>query len=262
MGVELSPAVKDSLRIRRQPLKHIVVRSSPLLAQVRRAQQTLAPSRTAVQAPPCEITDALEASGEQFRTEGWAFIEGFFNDDFHRALVETWPSRAYFNPMTNIAKSYDFGFKWLRGEGEPAKLERFPVLKAAYDALRSDELSRRITEYWADGIERGPYSLTASWATAGSALAPHKDGIAHDPQGSSFMNFVIFVDGTGGPTAGGTCIYGDADYQDLKFEPQNLRNTAIAYKSAAPYWHGFPPMRPKTFRWTINLQYAAVDYKP
>jgi hypothetical protein len=262
MPVDLSPAVQESLRIRRQPLKHLVIRSSPILAQVRRAQRTFSTPRNGVQAPPAEVTDRLEASGEQFRTEGWSFIEGFFNDDFHRALVDTWPSRAYFNPMTSIAKSYDFGFKWIRGGTDPEELHKFPVLRSAYDALRSDEISRRISDYWADGVERGPYSITASWATAGSALAPHKDAVAHDAQGASFMNFVIFVDGTGGPTAGGTCIYGDGDYKDLRYEPTNLRNSAIVYKSSANYWHGFPPMRAKTFRWTINVQYAAVDYRP
>jgi hypothetical protein len=262
MPVELSPAVQESLRVRRQPLKHALIKSSPVRAQVRRAARTLSSPPNGVAAPRCEVTAALEASGEHFRAEGWAFIEDFFDDAFHQALVATWPSRAYFNPMTNIAKSYDFGFKWLRGGADPPELQRFTALKAAYDALRSDEFARRITEYWADGIERAPYSLTASWATAGSALAPHKDAVAHDAQGASFMNFVIFVDGTGGPTAGGTCLYRDADYKELVIEPQNLRNSAIAYKSAAPYWHGFPPMRRRTFRWTINLQYAAADYTP
>ncbi|MFQ6016736.1 MAG: hypothetical protein ACE5KF_00925, partial [Kiloniellaceae bacterium] len=46
----------------------------------------------------------------------------------------------------------------------------------------------------------------------------------------------------------------------LVFEPRNLTNSAIVYQSAAPFFHGFRPMRLGTYRWTINAQFCGKNW--
>lgn len=258
MPVEMSPALLETYNVRHQPITHLLVRSVPLRKQIRRAARAVKAPKP-VAAGPNVVTDNLEAKAADYRANKWAFTEGFYTEQSHRELVEGWPPRSYFAPMGNILKSYDFGIKWVRGQGDPEHLDRFPALKAAYDTLRSEELGRRITELADDGMRRTCYSVTVSWATAGSSLIPHRDTVARDEADQGFMNLIIFVDGSGGEQAGGTCIINDNEYRDVVFEPTNLRNSAIFYDSAAEFFHGFKPMRSGTFRWTLNAQFSDPD---
>jgi len=80
--------------------------------------------------------------------------------------------------------------------------------------------------------------------------------------GRSFINIVIFIDANGrAPHAGGTCIAADNEYKRILFEPTNLRNSALVYQSTAEFFHGFKPMVPGTFRWTINAQFCDIHFK-
>jgi hypothetical protein len=259
MPVDMSPEVLATYDFRHQPINNLLVRAVRPRNVYRRQLRTLKKQNGHVGPPSVAIADTMERTAEDFRTKGYGFVDPFFDQASHRAVVDGWPSRAFFNPMANILKSYDFGFKWLRGGGEPENIERFPAIKAAYDALRSPEFERRVSDYWGDGIDRKAYSITLSWATAGSSLIPHKDGVADnpDPWAHTFVNYVIFVAGTGGERAGGTCIMGDNEYNDVFIEPTQLTNSAIAYKSTEDFYHGFKPMKPRSYRWTINAQYAA-----
>ena len=255
MAVEMSQTILKTYGVRAEPMTHLLVRSAPLRSQIRRVARTVN-STNAGAAGPNVVTPNLEATADAFRANEWAFTEGFYSEQSHRELVAGWPPRSYFAPMGNVLKSYDFGFKWLRGKDDPKHLDRFPAVRAAYDTLRSEDFGRRVTDLCADGMGRTCYSITTSWATSGSSLIPHRDTVARDEADQGFMNFVIFVDGSGGEQAGGTCIINDNEYRDVVFEPTVLRNSAIYYHSAAQLFHGFKPMRAGTFRWTINAQFS------
>lgn len=255
MAVEISPAVQNTYRFHHQPINNLLVRSAPLRAQIRKVGRAVKKPKGGT-AGPNVVTESLESKHADYQAKKWAFTENFYSDESHRELVEGWPPRSYFAPMGNILKSYDFGFKWVRGQQDPEDLDQFPAVKAAYDTLRSDEFGRRVTELCGDGRTRNCYSITTSWATGGSSLIPHRDTVARDDADKGFMNFVIFVDGSGGEQAGGTCIINDNEYKDVVFEPTNLRNSAIFYDSAAEFFHGFKQMRSGTFRWTINAQFS------
>jgi len=263
MAVEMSPRLLEAYGFKHQPANHLRIKGRRLRAAYRwstRAVSRGASAQTVVSNP--SLAGAIEGVAGDFQRDRWAYIEPFFTEETQAALVDGWPPRAFFAPMKTIVKSYDFGFKWIRGQtGQPEHLQKFKALEQVYELLRSAETAERVTDMCGDGRHRTCYSLATTWAHAGSTLVAHRDSIAHSPDdvSATFLNFVIFVDGTGGEDAGGTCIAADNEYQEVIFEPTQLTNSALVYQSVADFYHGFKPMKSRTFRWTINAQFAAPD---
>ena len=265
MAVEMSEKLLTEFGPVHQPLTHLLVRSRSVRSVLRSVERKLVPTPKLSLRRPAVVTEQLEAQNEAFRAQGWAFIDPFFEPRYFAELRATWPRRSFFAPMHNPLKSYDFGFRWHRDRPNAPvqRIEPFPALQAAYDLLRSAELTERIERFCADGIERSCFSLTSTWASARSALIPHRDTVALDGAGGSFINIIMFVDANGqAPHAGGTCIIADNEYRKVIFEPTELTNSALMYRSNADFFHGFRPMAPGTFRWTINAQYSDVAWKP
>ena len=163
--------------------------------------------------------------------------------------------------MYMITKSFELGFNWAgRKEQEAPHLAQNPVVRELYDFLRGDKFSELVTKLCGDGIPRACYSIALTRSRSGTSVIPHQDSVVLQPQGHTFLNLVFFINGTGGKRAGGLNILKDPEYKDVVFEPTNLRNAVILYKSAAPYYHGFPPMRSGTFRWTVNTQFCSREW--
>ena len=222
MAVQLSPKLVDEFGPRHQPVTHLLVRVRRLRAAARFVQRRINRQLPVACKVPCVITDGLERSAAHFRDTGWCFIDPFFESSFHSELRAGWPGREYFAPMHNPLKSYDFGFRWLRDKPRTTKyIERFPAMQAAYRMLQSAEFAKRITDFCNDGLVRSCYSMTSTWATAGSALIPHRDSfgeVPHDKATGGFVNFVLLVDANGrAPYAGGTCILGDNEHREVIF---------------------------------------------
>jgi hypothetical protein len=264
MAVDMSERLLREFGATRQPFTHLLIRWRSLRSAVRSLERKLAPPPTLTLRHQARLSDQLEDKAEAFRAEGWAFLDAFYESRFFDELRATWPGRRFFAPMHNPLKSYDFGFRWQRARASApiAHIERFPALEAAYNLFRSPEFAARVERFCNDGITRSCFSLTATWATARSALIPHRDTIARDGSGGSFINLIVFIDANGqAPHAGGTCIIADNEYRKVIFEPTELTNTALVYRSNAEFFHGFRPMAPGTFRWTINAQYSDVNWK-
>jgi len=178
--------------------------------------------------------------------------------------LDTWPSKIYFKPMPTIFKSYDIAFKWVRNIKHYKKLPKYlddhGSLISLFNYFKSDEVSKMITDLSDDGIERSFYSFILTWAKPGSALIPHMDGIADKPGGNSFINILYFVSGKGAlEDCGATSIFKENNYNKILFRPTSIINSALIYKSDITY-HGFPPMKPNTYRFTINIQFCSKDY--
>jgi hypothetical protein len=262
MAVQMSPKLLEEFGARQQPLVHLLIRARRIRAALRFVERRLLKPPTASPSPAvAPVTPLFDASAEAFHREGWAFIDPFFDWEFFSALRAGWPPRRFFAPMHNALKSYDFGFRWRRGTSGIEHLDQFPALERAYAMLRSPEFAERVARVCGDGVTRSCFSLTSTWATAGSALIPHRDTVAKDNQGGSFINIVMFVDANGkAPHAGGTSILADNEYRHVIFEPTKLTNTALMYRSNADFFHGFKPLAPGAFRWTILAQYADINY--
>jgi hypothetical protein len=264
MAVGMSDKMLEQFGPRHQPKAHLLIRARRLREAVRAVQRKIGDQRVQPCNAPCEVLPTLEACAPHFREHGWAFIDPYYEKTFFGELLAGWPRREFFAPMHNPLKSYDFGFRWLRANPRTDFIERFPALHAAYQMMQSPEMGRRITEICGDGIQRSCYSMTSTWATAGSGLIPHRDSfgtVPHDKVTGGFVNFVVFVDANGTPPhAGGTCILGDNEFKNVIFEPHNLRNTALIYQKEAAFYHGFKPLARGAYRWAIIAEFCDVDF--
>jgi hypothetical protein len=262
MAVQMSPKLLKEFGAWHQPLVHLLIRSRRLRSALRGVERRIRrPPSPAVSRAVPRVTPLFDAAASAFRENGWGFVDLFFDPEFFAELLASWPPRRFFSPMHNALKSYDFGFRWRRGVDAPKFIGNFSALERAYSMLRSPEFSERVTQLCGDGIARSCYSLTCTWATERSALIPHRDTIAKDSNSGSFINIVIFVDANGkAPHAGGTCILADNEYRQIIFEPTKLTNTALFYQSNAEFFHGFKPLAPGAFRWTVIAQYCDVNF--
>jgi hypothetical protein len=264
MAVGMSPKMLDEFGPRSQPATHLLIRARKLREAVRAVQRRIGDHKVRPCNVPCEVTSGLEGVKDHFREHGWGFIDPYYNQPFIDELRAGWPRREFFTPMQNALKSYDFGFRWLRDNPRTEFIERFPALHAAYRMMQSPEMGKRMTELCGDGITRSCYSMVSTWATAGSALIPHRDSfgtVPHDKVTGGFVNYVVFVDANGSvPHAGGTCILGDNEFKQVIFEPTNLRNTALVYQKEAAFYHGFKPLARGAFRWAIIAEFCDVDF--
>ncbi len=261
MAILISKTVQDTYRFPNHAHLHFLIRLRHQRAAVRKQLARMFGRAREAPAVRCEVTDGLEATSAFFAENSWAFVENVFDADFHRRLVADWPKFFYFGPIKHITKSYDIGFQWSgRRRNEPAYMAQNPIVGSLYAYLQSPEFADRVARLCGDGVARACYSIVLTKSYPGTSVIPHQDTIAEEPGGEHFVNLVFFVDGTGGEQAGGLCIMNDPDYQDVVFEPRNLSNTMLFYKSAAPIFHGFKPMRFGTHRWTVNAQFCGRDW--
>ena len=195
----------------------------------------------------CTITGNLENNAGHFRQHGWVFIENIFPDNVHKALVENWPPFFHFHPVKNIYKSYDVGLI-----DKSTTIQSHPMIGKMYEYFHSTEFLSRLQKFTGDDVS-GRYAVTKVMLTRAyhqSSCIPHVDSFSPELNREDMsLNFLFFVNGTGGTNAGGTCILHNAD-GDVIFEPTNLENSCMIYRSENIY-HGFPPMRAGTYRWMI-----------
>jgi len=261
MPVEQSKCAEEIYKFPRLLHLQVLVRISRIRAKSRRVLVRLLSKKPVPVDVGGEIIAPLDPYKGTFEERNWAFIENFFEDEIQDNLTKTWPKFFYFKPVARMTKSYDMAFNWpARKSGRPQYLDHHPYLEKIYDHLDSEQFAKKVTEFCGDGIARSRYSLTVTRAFSGSSVIPHRDSVALTEEGAHFLNFVIFVDGTGGIGRGGLCIMDGPEFDDIVFEPHNLSNTAIVYRSNAKLWHGFAPMRFGSFRWTINCQFCSKDW--
>ena len=261
MVVRVSESLAHTYRFPNYPHLHVLVRLYKARLAYRRQMVRLF-GRERERCPvPAALTPSLEAQANHFAANGWAYAENVFTPEFHRRLVDEWPASYYFHPMYMITKSFELGFQWAgRKDVEAPHLAQNPVVRELYDFLRSDGFAAQVTRLCGDGIPRACYSIALTRSHSGTSVIPHQDSVVRQPQGHTFLNLVFFINGTGGKRAGGLNILKDPEYKEVVFEPTNLRNAVMTYKSAAPLFHGFPPMRMGTFRWTVNTQFCSREW--
>jgi hypothetical protein len=189
---------------------------------------------------------------EQFRDNDWVFVENFLEEKYFQWLTTSWPPSYHFRPMHQVEKSYDNGLI------DPKfTLSRNPALAEFQKYVSSPAFSNTIMDLCGDNIRRSFGRIIAGRAYGGSRLVPHLDAVANDigPTGTNEnVNIIFFVQATGGPDSGGTCVLSGNEWKDLVFEPVNLTNSALIYKMGTTY-HGFRKMRRGTFRKTLIFNF-------
>lgn len=211
-----------------------------------------------------EVTARLEAAAAHFQKNKWAFVDDIFSADFHRALVATWPRKRYLEPPRELEKSYNTGFRWVYGDREAFSYSdpygQYPVLRTLLVYLRSSEMARRVTVFAGVDIELVLYSFILTDAGSGAEVIPHKDSIKDDAREKYSLNFIFFIDATGGKNSGGLMLSRDNELRDIMFESSHLRNTCLVYDILGDFYHGFPPIAQGKFRWVVTAQFSQKDY--
>lgn len=262
MAIDISERyVKNEIAFPRHAHLHLLCRFQQPLKHLRAFQRYLTPSLSYARArepiPSCTITERFEATRAHFQQHRWAYTDDIFDAAFHDALVSGWPPRRYFDPPSNMDKSYDIGFQWSQKQPDgPPFLDRFPAIKSLLDTVRSSAFAYRVSTYY--GKPMRCYSFTITYSYPGSSVVPHKDTVAGAGHVPDMINLAWFINGTGGPRSGGLAIIRDNEFREVIFEPVNLRNSLLLYDSKVPFFHGFRPIQFGKFRWAIFTQFIGA----
>lgn len=229
---------------------HVLIKLKRIRLLVRKFLLAMSNKKPRVSITTCAVTSNLEAQKEHFIKHGWAFIDDFFSDEFYAELLKNIPPFYYFNPMSHIQKSYDKGFI-----DSDLTYKKYPILTKVKDYFSSSSFTARINQFSEQcGSKRKagvPFYTRAGYQ---SSVIPHLDSVADSKANKGHsLNLMIYIEGTGGPCGGGTCIMNDNE-DDILFEPTNLNNSCLIYRS--DQWnHGVLPMRFGAKRIAFGLVY-------
>ncbi len=254
MAIDESSYIRDQYLFPNHKLLHMLIKLHNVRARFRNILARFSRKKISpISSSKPALTDVFIASKKNFNSSGWAYMEGVFEENFHKELLENWPAKRFFKPIKEIYKSYDVWFAAKHQNHFPQN----PIIELLYKYMNSEKVAQLITDFCQDGVKRKLYSFTLTRAFSGSSVIPHRDTVAETPEGKYFINILFFIDGTGGKNSGGLMIMDDPEYKKIQIEPKNLRNTALVYRSSDPFFHGFPPMKRGSFRYAIATQFCA-----
>ena len=70
------------------------------------------------------------------------------------------------------------------------------------------------------------------------------------------LNCIFFIYANPNKTSsGGTCIYKDNEFITKIFEPKNLINSLLIYKTDKGFFHGFRELPKNSYRYAITAQF-------
>ena len=172
----------------------------------------------------------------------------------NQTVHQAWPDRLYLNPPKKVTKWYNTGFFWAKNRTSPRYLAQHEGIEQLMQALGSQFFLKNLSQVAGCEMEFTEFHLTDS--NAGAEVPMHLDSLLHGEHGDKAIGIAIFIDGTGGERSGGLCVSSSANWEDLLFEPQNLRNTALIYSKKLH--HGFLPIAKGKFRHSINTQFWPI----
>ncbi len=186
---------------------------------------------------------------DHFVKEGWVFIENFLPSDFHETLCREWPSPQHFFPVKSLLKSYDNGLI------DPERVYRLQgSVRCLLDTFSGADFCQGLTGLTSSTTELEFGRPVFTRAYHRSSVVPHLDSVSTENLGDT-VNLIYYLQGSGGPRGGGTCILRDAE-GTVVFEPKCLNNSCLIYFSSKIY-HGMRRMRRGSSRYMV-----ACDYWP
>ncbi len=235
-----------------------VIGMSPLIGRYRRVRRALALGAGPAGTAECRVTDSLDRCAAHFHEHRWALIENFFSDDFYADLVAQWPKRYEFAPPGSLEKSYDTGFfcRWTADVTTVApRLRRYDALSRWVRFLATLECGARFSTVFGKGANLKCTSFLMHMTREGSQVVPHKDSTFRADRPRHILNILVFVDGQGGDGGGGLALSRDNELRDVIVEAKYLKNTALLYDVKADLFHGFKPVAPGKFRWSMSSEF-------
>jgi len=254
MAVGIAQAELRKYKFPNAALNHLIIKLYPIRLIFRRAllflEQKPKPTSREIS---ITLSKNLEKSAEKFHEDGWVFVENIFPEEVHKLIVREWPRFFHFDPVREIHKCYDKNFI-----SQDKTICKYPVIEEIEKYLHSREFINRFNIFASDSITERRIGPTILFSRTGykSSCINHLDTIALDPKHHGVsINIIFYVKGTGGSLSGGTCIYRDKN-GGVVFEPTNITNSCLIYRSDNLY-HGFPPMKFGKYRWMISCHAQA-----
>ena len=267
MSSLISEKIKNKYSFKKRPILNLEIKLSPILVKKNILLQKLfvflkQKNRIDKNIEKINIFPNLDFKkySDFFNLNGYLYLEDVIDKDFHMKLKNNWPKSFFFRPRHQIEKSYDTGFKYLRHWNTTPNIEIFPYLEKFYKSVQSEEFSKKISQLINNKFNLSCFSMTSSTAYGGSVLFPHVDDIAISHAGKneamSMINCIFFIYADpNNKSSGGTGIYRDNQFSNKIFEPSNLCNSLLIYKTDKDFFHGFNEMPNGSLRYAITAQF-------
>jgi hypothetical protein len=255
VAINLNEKIQQSLRFPHYPHLHALITGRRLVKLFRATERAVLPN-IAQKASTAVPIDAkmLMAVQSHYLEHKWAYIDGIFTPEFYNALKANWPARRFFEPPYEIEKSYNTGFKWVRGHAQPEFIDKSPIVKQLLEFLQSAEFSKVLTGFAGKNIPISCNSFLLNETYPGSIVIPHMDTPMPEER-TPYINIVFFVDASDN-NAGALSILNDNTFDNPIFVPPNMYNACIIYDANAAFYHGFSPMPWGKWRRAITSSFA------
>lgn len=255
MPLDLNPRLVSHTRRATNLRNQIRVRLGPLTIKFRSIHRLVKHAKIYTPIAPIGLNNQLESPSTRFLTDGFDFIENFFDDATFNALVDAWPPRRYFSPIPSLAASYFSGLQYGDDQKPNFSEDQFPQTAELFKFLHSAEFCSRISNFCGDGYLRQPNTGGLSWASGRSILLPHVDEVRETGE-PSWINIIFFLKTSGfGRNRGATGLYKENNFDSPLFIPSTTENSALIY-DATRHIHGFPYMSRFVTRWGFTQQYV------
>ena len=210
-------------------------------------------------------TTDLSIYHEHLSKNGWCFIENFFDEETHRNILKTWPSKYFFNLNEKPTKYYFTGF-FSKFKTDEKKLRNFPYSKKIYKYLFGEEFRLNVSRLIDNSASSNYicYSVLSSVSKFRNYLIPHMDGISTNKRRSKNFNFIYFAEGNNNipEFSGATGIFKDNEFQSPIFIPHTMKNSCLVYDSSDSFFHGFKSLKKEGYRKVITFQFLHKDILP
>ncbi len=255
MPLELNPQLVKKSRSFTNVRNQFRVRLGPITIKIRSIHRFVKPAR--IYSPITRITTStqLDSPSTRFLTDGFDFIENFFDENTFNAIVDSWPPRRYFSPIRSLSASYFSGLQYGRNQEPGFEEDLFPQTAELFRFLHSTQFCSVISQFCGDGYLRQPNTGGLSWASGRSILLPHVDEVRETGE-PSWINIIFFLKTSGfGSNRGATGLYTENNFNSPLFIPPTTENSALIY-DATRHIHGFPHMSRFATRWGFTQQYV------
>lgn len=261
MAIEVSPKYEASLQFPHYPHLHALIAGRPIVEAWRSVMRNISPTTPQPLSIPetPAISNVFEAGRNHYQEHHWSYFDGIIEPRLYSELIAHWPGRKYFAVPREITKSYDVGFKWIRGGAVTEDLKRFPALERLFNYFKSDEYAKRMTAFVGSEHLLSLNTFLVNVTYPGSCVIPHRD-TPLPPEAGTFINTVFFIKGTGGGDSGELSLSKDNEQKEMVFTPPTLNNSCILYDTEAPFYHGFPPVAWGKQRYAITASFCRADY--
>ena len=188
---------------------------------------------------------------KKFDKENYIYIENFFEENFFKKILNSWPKRYEFRPPFTLDKFYDIGFITVGNSEEPQKYKWIEHLNTY---VKSEKFLKVLNEFTENKLHFCTSYLTQT--RQNSYVALHLDDMEKNKLQHGSINCNITIDSSESENCGNLSLGTSNLWDDLYFKSPNFKNSILIYKIGHDHYHGFKPVKKNEFRKAINVLFV------